>query len=183
RTAARISLETRQISFTPGAFVGVMKTRAKFFPCTGISPWWATNVKWVSAEPVATTFAPETWMPASVSFTTRAYTSVGPPGAPGVVLVGRVELRVGPQRGEERGLVVRRPPEPAVGDAGPRRDGIPRRHLLLHRGGGSEVAMGEAAPLRRHREHAGRATVVLVERVVQAGQHAGHVLERGMPGD
>ena len=63
-----------------------MKTRAKFFPCTGISPWWATNVKWVSAEPVATTFAPETWMPASVSFTTRTYTSVGPPGAPGAML-------------------------------------------------------------------------------------------------
>jgi hypothetical protein len=48
------------MSFTPFAFVGTMNTMAKFFPCTGMSPWWATNVKCVSAEPVATTLAPDT---------------------------------------------------------------------------------------------------------------------------
>ena len=49
-----------------------MNTTAKFRPCTGMRPWCATNVKCVSAEPVATTLAPDTWMPASVSFVTWA---------------------------------------------------------------------------------------------------------------
>ena len=35
------------MSFTPFALVGTMNTTAKFFPCTGMSPWCATNVKWV----------------------------------------------------------------------------------------------------------------------------------------
>ena len=48
------------MSFTPLALVGTMNTTAKFFPCTGMSPWCATNVKCVSAEPVATTLAPDT---------------------------------------------------------------------------------------------------------------------------
>ena len=60
------------MSFTPLALVGTMKTTAKFLSCTGMSPWCATNVKWVSAEPVATTLAPDTWMPASVSLVTCA---------------------------------------------------------------------------------------------------------------
>ena len=45
---------------------------AKFLSCTGITPAWATKVKCVNAEPVATTFAPVTRMPASVSLVTCA---------------------------------------------------------------------------------------------------------------
>ena len=32
------------MSFTPLAFVGIMNTIEKFLSCTGIRPWWATNV-------------------------------------------------------------------------------------------------------------------------------------------
>ena len=58
------------MNFTPGALVGTMKTTANFLSCTGMRPWCATKVKLVSTEPVATTLAPDTTMPASVSFST-----------------------------------------------------------------------------------------------------------------
>ena len=83
-SAARISFDTRQMSFTPLAFVGTMNTIAKFLPWTGISPWWATKVKCVSADPVATTFAPVTYMPPGLLRDSR-HMSVAPPGAPGAL--------------------------------------------------------------------------------------------------
>jgi hypothetical protein len=53
-------LETRQSSFTPGALVGTMNTGANLASAIGTWATCATNVKWVSAEPVATTLAPLT---------------------------------------------------------------------------------------------------------------------------
>ena len=177
-----------------------------------MSPWWATNVKWVRAEPVATTLAPETWMP-PLGLLGDARVDVGGPAggagrqvavdrrvddrvvderhpllgvpvpAPGVVLVGRVELGVRPERAQERGLVVGRAAEPAVGDARPRRDRVAAGHLLLHRRRRPEVAMREPAPLGGLGEHVLAARVVVVQRVVQAGEHPGAVLERRVRGD
>ena len=43
-TVAVISYDVRQRNFTPGAFVGSMKTSAKFLSCSGIKPWCAMNV-------------------------------------------------------------------------------------------------------------------------------------------
>src|ERR1700730_10473925 len=63
------------MNFTPGVLVGTMNTTANFLSCTGMSPWCATNVKLVSTDPVATTLAPDTTMPASVSFSTWQQTS------------------------------------------------------------------------------------------------------------
>ena len=74
-TAAVFSYEAREISFTPGAFIGTMKMQAYCLSWTGIRPLWATKVAWVSAEPVATTLAPLTTMPLSFSATTWTQTS------------------------------------------------------------------------------------------------------------
>src|SRR6202035_3184508 len=75
-TVELISYDVRQMNFTPGELVGSMNTAANFLSCTGINPWWATNVWVVSTEPVATTFAPEMMRPASVSLSTWQQTSL-----------------------------------------------------------------------------------------------------------
>src|SRR6266536_1287113 len=50
-TAARCSLETRQMNLTPLALVGTRNTSAKFLSWIGNRPTCATKVKCVSAEP------------------------------------------------------------------------------------------------------------------------------------
>ena len=50
---------------------------------------------------------------------------------PGVVMVRRVKLGVRPQGAEKRALIVRRPSEPAVGQARPGGDGVAPGELLL----------------------------------------------------
>ncbi len=52
-----------------------MKTQAYRLSWRGIRPLWATNVAWVSADPVATTLAPLTTMPFSFSATAWTQTS------------------------------------------------------------------------------------------------------------
>src|SRR5262245_10692374 len=51
--------------------------------------------------------------------------------APRILLIGRVELGVGAERCEERGLVIGRAAEPAIGDARPFGDRIAAIHLLV----------------------------------------------------
>src|SRR5262249_1596490 len=88
-----------------------------------------------------------------------------PVPAPSVALVGRVDLTVGTQRPKERGLVVRRATQPAIGDARPLGDCIAARHLLLQVGRRLEIAVREAAPLGRCGEEVLAALVVCVQGV------------------
>src|SRR5206468_10819026 len=74
-TTAVIAKDGRQISFTPGVFIEAMKTAANSLVLIGVVEGCAMKLAWVSAEPVATTFAPLTISPASVSFSTCTYTS------------------------------------------------------------------------------------------------------------
>jgi len=67
--------EGRQISFTPGVFIEAMKTAPNALVLIGVVEGCAMKLAWVSADPVATTFAPLTIRPASVSFSTCTYTS------------------------------------------------------------------------------------------------------------
>jgi hypothetical protein len=55
------------MNLTPFALVGTIKASAKFLSSIGNSPTCATKAKCVRAEPVATTLAPVTQIPASVS--------------------------------------------------------------------------------------------------------------------
>src|SRR4029453_9332317 len=73
--AAVISYEGRQNSLTPGAPVGTMQTNANGFVLIGSAPLLAMKLKCVSEEGVATTLAPLTISPASVSRSTCMYTS------------------------------------------------------------------------------------------------------------
>ncbi len=50
--------------------MAAMKTAANSFVLMGTVVGWAMKLWWVSAEPVATTLAPLTTSPASVSFST-----------------------------------------------------------------------------------------------------------------
>src|SRR4029453_6606815 len=91
------------------------------------------------------------------------YALLGEPvPAPRVVLIGRIELGVGPERAQERRLVVGRAAEPPVGDARPRRDRVAPGHLLLDRGRRAEVSVREPAPFRGLGQDVLPALVVLV---------------------
>src|ERR1700741_1424680 len=72
-----------------------------------------------------------------------------PVPTPSVALVRRVELSVGTERSKERGLVVRRATQPAIGDARPLGDCVAARHLLLQVCRCLEIAVREATPLGR----------------------------------
>ncbi len=74
-TSAVISYDGRQKSFTPGAAVGTMHTKANGLVLIGNAPLLAMKFKCVRLDVVATTFAPLTIRPASVSFSTCIYTS------------------------------------------------------------------------------------------------------------
>src|SRR6185295_14956072 len=73
--AAVISYDGRQNSFTPCASVGTMHTNANGLVLIGSAPLLAMKLKCVNVDVVATTFAPLTTRPASVSLTTCMYTS------------------------------------------------------------------------------------------------------------
>src|SRR2546427_3704318 len=70
------SYEGRQRSFTPGAAVGTMHTNANGLVLIGNAPLFAMKFKCVRLDVVATTFAPLTIRPASVSSSTCMYTSL-----------------------------------------------------------------------------------------------------------
>src|SRR6185503_12348433 len=74
-TSAVISYEGRQNSFTPGAPVGTMQTKANGLVLIGSAPLLAMKFKCVRLDVVATTLAPLTISPASVSPSTCMYTS------------------------------------------------------------------------------------------------------------
>ena len=97
--------------------------------------------------------------------------------APRVGLVRRVELGVGAERGEERRLVVGRAAQPAVGDARPRGDRVAPGHLLLRGARRAEIPVREAAPFGRPGQHVLAGPMVVVQGVVEAGEHAGGVPE------
>src|SRR6185295_9138603 len=69
------SYDGRHNSFTPGAPVGTMQTNANGLVLIGSAPLFAMKLRWVSEDVVATTFAPLTTRPASVSSSTCMYTS------------------------------------------------------------------------------------------------------------
>src|SRR5688572_29246998 len=75
-TAAVISYDGRQNSFTPGAPVGTMQTNANGFVLIGSAPLLAMKFRCVRLDVVATTFAPLTINPLSVSSSTCMYTSL-----------------------------------------------------------------------------------------------------------
>ncbi len=93
--------------------------------------------------------------------------------APRVGFIGRVELRVRSERPEKRRLVVGRASAPAVGEARPRRDRVASRELLRRRR--AEVAVREPALLGGLDAHAPAKRVVLVQRIVETGEHSGPV--------
>src|SRR6202034_4894381 len=72
--AATSSYDARASNLTPGVPMSTMKIGANFLSLSG-SPACAMNVWWVSAEAVATTLAPLTTRPLSVSSTTCTHTS------------------------------------------------------------------------------------------------------------
>src|SRR5712664_4545505 len=74
-TSAVISYEGRQNSFTPGAPVGTMQTKANGLVLIGSAPLLAMKFRCVRLDVVATTLAPLTIRPASVSSSTCMYTS------------------------------------------------------------------------------------------------------------
>jgi hypothetical protein len=74
--AAAISYDGRHRSFRPGASVGTTQTNANGLVLIGSAPLFAMKLKWVRLDVVATTFAPLTMRPPSVSFSTCMYTSL-----------------------------------------------------------------------------------------------------------
>ena len=145
-------------------------------------------------------------MPASVSFSTCAQTSATSFGgrsrstggmddgvvdeghallavavpAPGVVLVGIVEIGVGAERRQERRLVVGRAADPAIGDARPFGDRLAPGEQILERLRRLEEGVRLAAVAGVGRHHDALASARVVQRVVEAGDHAGGVAEGRM---
>ena len=103
--------------------------------------------------------------------------------APRVVLIGIVELRIRTEGRKKRGLVVRRPAQPAIADPRPFGDRVAPGDLLLDIGRRLEVALREATPLGGTGQDILAAVVILVQRVVEARHHPRGVLEGRMLGD
>ncbi len=101
----------------------------------------------------------------------------------GVLLPGRVELGVGAERAEERRLVVGRAAEPAVAELGPLGDGVAAGDQLLDGPGALEVGVRHAAVAGVGRHQQLGAMLGVVQRVVEARQHARGVAEGRMRGD
>src|SRR4030095_7337648 len=72
---AVISYDGRHRSFTPGAPVGTMQTKANGLVLIGSAPVLAMKLRWVSEEGVGERLAAATRRPASVSSSTCMYTS------------------------------------------------------------------------------------------------------------
>ncbi len=167
------------------------------------------KLKWVSADPVATTFAPRhdealvglavdvdvdvaDLVDALVAIDRRVDDRVVEEQAAllgllvpalRVLLVRLVEVRVRAERAEERGLVVGAAAHPAVADARPLGDRVAVGDDVLDRAGRAEERVGEgaAAGVGRRREDVAARRVV--ERVVHARDHPGRVAERRVRGD
>ena len=97
--------------------------------------------------------------------------------APRVVLIGRVVVGVRAERGQERGLVVGRAPHPAVGEARPRGDRSLGADQIVHGLRRAEVFVREAAGSRVGLARERLAHRRVVQRVVQARQHAHGIAE------
>ncbi len=103
--------------------------------------------------------------------------------APRVLLVGGVEIGIGPERGEKGRLVVGRAAEPAPGQPRPGGDRVAPGDQLLGGARRDEIAMGEAAPFGRAGQHPLPFPVVFVQRVIEAGDHPRGVAEGRVLGD
>ncbi|MNN39402.1 hypothetical protein D3C81_1534370 [compost metagenome] len=99
----------------------------------------------------------------------------------GVFLIALVERRVGPQRSQERALVVRRPSHPAPSALLPAGNRIALRHLLGGVARGAEEALGKAAPFGRNAEFG--VAFRIMQRLVHPGNHARHIAKGRMLGD
>ena len=102
---------------------------------------------------------------------------------PRVVLIRRVEVGVGAERRQERGLVVRRAAHPAVAQARPSGDRVARRDQIVGARRRAEVPMRVAA-----RTGIGRAGQLgmrgwIVERVIEPCQHPGRIAKGRMRRD
>ncbi len=99
-----------------------------------------------------------------------------------VFLERRVEVGVRAQRGEERGFIIRTAAHPAVRDARPFGDGVARCHHFLDVVRGLEKVMRVAAAAGVGLGAENRLALV-VQRVIQARQHAGGIAEGRVRGD
>ena len=147
--------------------------------------------------------APDTTMPASVSFSTwhadvadlvrrpvavdrrmddgvvdegHALLAVLVP-APRVVLVRLVELGIGAERAEERRLVVGRAAHPAIGELRPLGDGVAPRDHLVERLRGLEERVRHATVAGFGRQQDFVLALGVVQRVVQPRHHPRGVAE------
>ena len=101
----------------------------------------------------------------------------------GVVLIGLVEIGIGAERGQERRLVVRRAAHPAVGDLGPFGDRVAAGDQIVHGLRRLEEGVRHAAIAGVGRQHQLVLVLVVVQRVVEARDHARGVAEGRMRGD
>src|SRR6267378_4152581 len=177
-TVEFISYDVRQMNFTPGELVGSMNTAANFLSCTGINPWWATNVWFVSTEPVAI----DRWMDDGMIDEGHALLAKFVP-APGVVLVRIVKVRVGAEGREKRRLVIRRTAHPAVGHARPFGNGVAAGDEILDGLWRLEEGVRHSRIARVCRRQQLVLSLVVMQRVEQARHHPGGVAEGRMGGD
>jgi hypothetical protein len=94
-----------------------------------------------------------------------------------------VEARVGPKRCQERGLIIRAPPDPAIGNSCPFGDGVTGRHHLLDvsRRAVELVGKAAAASVGFHRQRC--LARGIVQGVVEACNHPNRVSECRMRRD
>ncbi|PTQ50700.1 MAG: hypothetical protein HSCHL_1196 [Hydrogenibacillus schlegelii] len=108
---------------------------------------------------------------------------------PGVFLIRRIKVAVGPQRPHKGSLIVRRPPEPAVDDALQLGDRVASFDQIFRTFGGAEIRMRPAAAsgVGRHRPFPGFRSaplfiffMQLMDAVIPAGEHASRIPVRGV---
>ena len=88
-----------------------------------------------------------------------------------VRLIRVIELSVGAERGEERGLVVGRAADPTISEARPFGDRVAAGDQVVHRLGRFEKGMREAAVAGVARQEQFMLAAVVVQRVVEARDH------------
>ena len=101
----------------------------------------------------------------------------------GIVLVRFVEIGIRAERRQERGLVIRRPSHPSIGDPGPFGDRITPGDEVVHGLRRLEEGVRHAAIAGVGRQQKLVLALVVVQRVVEAGDHARGVAEGRMRGD
>ena len=101
----------------------------------------------------------------------------------GVLLVGIVEVGIGAERGQERGLVVGRAADPAVGDPRPFGDRVAAGDQIVDGLRRLEEGVRHAAIAGVGRQQELVLALVVVQRVVEARDHARGVAEGRMGGD